>query len=968
MSNLNKYFFGIFATFTLTFTAFAQEVEEVVVTATKKSESIQDLAFSIEALTSEDIELNMVQDADDLAEVVPGLITAKGIGSGASYAIRGTGSYGVGAAVVGAVVTAMNGHSYNTSTFADIGFFDASRIEVLKGPQGTLFGRNAVAGLVNVISARPDSEFGGYVDVETGNFNAKRLQTAVNIPLTDTLRSRLAVASYSRDGMTENIRTGQEFDDRDALAVRFSLDADIGDNSTLKFTYERSESEDNRNNIGTAFCESHALLGCNPLTVGGPNVAADSRGSTAALFNLVGGLYGSAYVNSYAGATSPSTFDKANLNRVPEHYQLAEFSTIEYANDISDTLTLNAKFSYGTRRYDHMNDNDYSYTSNPFTGVVAALGPISFEGCFGGFDNKFSFCETVDSDRTYEFSTVDTFDRQAEVTLISDYDGPFNFVVGYYSRQEKNNNRYQVQTAAWNMTAAFTNHPYSQLVFGGAFDGYGGIPFYQTLILGGPTAATACAPLVAGGLAAEATTFDPVCLGALLQGGGTYPRELPVEMRGFVNENHVHSKGDAFFGELYFDLNEDTKLTAGFRYDDQTVKDTLMQCLTDFDCPDYTREAYESGVYTYIPASDSQSNDSFSYKLAIQHDISDDQMVYASYTTANKAGGFNPVTGGVPDPYDPEETGVFEIGTKSIFMDGAILFNAAAFINNTDGMLVSNLENAGSVNYNLDAEIKGFEGNMVAFLSENTRLDFNWLYVQSELTEGVMPDPLNPGNVVAVLDLDPTGFTPGSPGCVQETSPVPGLCGPANGTGVQGLPLDAAGGVVYGWGLDAAGNLTLIAKSAGYLCMAKGADIATVAGGGFNPLQGASCPVAPETVSIAGNTLPQSPELSYSIALNHDFVMEDGVVSARLVHRYQAEREGRVFNDARSVMPEQKFWDARFTYNPNASDWYVSLYAKNLADDRFVGTWAASSPLQGGAQFGTYTDPRTYGLAFGTTF
>ena len=189
--------------------------------------------------------------------------------------------------------------------------------------------------------------------------------------------------------------------------------------------------------ISEQLCESHALLGCNPLTVGGPNVAADSE-STAALFNLVGGLYGSAFVNSYATAVSPSTFDKASLNRVPEHYQLAEFSTIEYANDISDTLTLNAKFSYGTRRYDHMNDNDYSYTSAPFTGVVAALGPISFEGCFGGFDNKFSF-ETVDSDRTYEFSTVDTFDRQAEVTLISDYDGPFNFVVGYYSRQEKNN-------------------------------------------------------------------------------------------------------------------------------------------------------------------------------------------------------------------------------------------------------------------------------------------------------------------------------------------------------------------------------------------------------------------------------------------------------------------------------------------------------------------------------------------------
>ena len=101
MNNITKVLLSILI-LAVPYALKAQEVEEVVVTATKKSESIQDLALSIEALTSEDIELNMVQDAEDLAEVVPGLITAKGIGSGASYAIRGTGSYGVGAAVVGA--------------------------------------------------------------------------------------------------------------------------------------------------------------------------------------------------------------------------------------------------------------------------------------------------------------------------------------------------------------------------------------------------------------------------------------------------------------------------------------------------------------------------------------------------------------------------------------------------------------------------------------------------------------------------------------------------------------------------------------------------------------------------------------------------------------------------------------------------------------------------------------------------
>ena len=172
----NKHIFKIFASFSLVLSLglAAQEIEEVIVTATKKEESVQDLAISIEAFSSEQISENMIDDLDDLQEVVPGMQAGKGIGSGGSYAIRGTGSYGVGAAVVGAVVTAMNGHSINTSTFFDIGFYDVSRIEVLKGPQGTLYGRNAVSGVINLVTTRPGDELGGYFDYEVGDYDHNR--------------------------------------------------------------------------------------------------------------------------------------------------------------------------------------------------------------------------------------------------------------------------------------------------------------------------------------------------------------------------------------------------------------------------------------------------------------------------------------------------------------------------------------------------------------------------------------------------------------------------------------------------------------------------------------------------------------------------------------------------------------------------------------------------------------------------
>ena len=95
----------------LIFSSFikAQEIEEVVVTATKKEQSVQDVPVSIEAFTAEDIDKNLVEDFSDLAEVVPGLIVDKALGSGSAYSMRGVGSYGVGAAVVPSLITSVNG-------------------------------------------------------------------------------------------------------------------------------------------------------------------------------------------------------------------------------------------------------------------------------------------------------------------------------------------------------------------------------------------------------------------------------------------------------------------------------------------------------------------------------------------------------------------------------------------------------------------------------------------------------------------------------------------------------------------------------------------------------------------------------------------------------------------------------------------------------------------------------------------
>ena len=200
------------------------------------------------------------------------------------------------------------------------------------------------------------------------------------------------------------------------------------------------------------------------------------------------------------------------------------------------------------------------------------------------------------------------------------------------------------------------------------------------------------------------------------------------------------------------------------------------------------------------------------------------------------------------------------------------------------------------------------------------------------------------------------------------------MCGPGGSTSatpVDGLPLDAAGALSYSYGLNAAGVPIIMMKSFGFLCTAPAtaANIGTMVGT-FNPLAGAAgaCPFGPETIDISGNTVPGTADQSYSLSLNKDFVADNGVATARLTYRYQGEREGNVFNHDTAKVGEQKFFDFSVKYVPNDGDWYVGLYGKNLADDQYIGVWAASSPLQGGSRFGTYTDPRTYGITFGREF
>ena len=900
----------------ISFAVTAQEIEEVVVTATKKEESVQDLALSIEAVDAESLDVNQVYDVSDLAEITPGLETSKTIGSGSGWTIRGMGSFGIGAGVIASVVTAVNGHSVNDSVVADTGFFDLERVEVLKGPQGTLYGRNAANGVINFITARPTNEFGGSYNVEVGNFGLVRTQAVVNMPFSDSLRTRLAVMSNKRDGMVTNTVTGNEFDDRSDEAFRLSVDYDLSDRTQVEFTYSQQESDDNRFQEEVSFCAQDAFYGCSPFARGGMNIAADTRGHFAGAFGMLAHLWTDEVQNGFAGQTGSDDFTKISLNREPKHYQKQSVANLQINHDLTDNLLLTAKVSYETRDFHQMGDQDLSYSTVPFGGTAASLGtpPISGYLCWGG---ERQFCETVDSERIYDFSDVNMHGTQMEVNVISDYDGPFNYTVGLYNIENRNDNVYLAQTAGSQFMTSFAVHPYSAVVQGLTgidWSGKAGVPFYQSMLtwLGLAPNALSCG---AGG------ACDLALLGAFNNVTASHnampDMVIPWELGGIINDQNVLAKSTALYGEMYFDLSDDTKLTIGARYqDDETTSWTYN----------------DTGAISWMTAGgflvdnrdtlpfvdkDTAADDQFSYKIALQHNLSDDVMVYGSYTTAAKAGGVN--AGDNPTKYDPEKASVLDFGLKSILMDGAMLLNMNVFNAQNDGFLIAAVVNTGTQNRNIDAEFTGFEGNMMVFLSETTKLEANWLFLDHEVVSDTMLiDYLNP-------TITPVAYQGSAPG--------------------------AAGLTVVG--ANASG---LFFKSAGFNCSV-----------GFIYVNG--CPgVEGYAQSLKGNNLPGSADESYGISITQDFNSDNGVTSARLSYRYRGEADLSIFNMDRLKIDAQDTMDLLIRYTPNSDDWYAGIYVKNLRDQQHINSLRESSNVGGGSLLGSFTDPQTYGIEFGAKF
>ena len=250
-------------------------LEEIVVTATRREERLQEVANSATVFSQEDLQALRVLEPRDLAEQTPGLLAKYGPNGLATvgFYMRGVGINDFTGTVDPSVGVYVDEVFQPTPDMLNFAVYDIERVEVLRGPQGTLYGRNSTGGAINFITARPTEEFEGYGRVGYGSFDTFTASGALSGPLTDTLLGRLSVSAInasSSDGYSFNRFTSNDLGKNESLAARGQLEWIPSDDFRIRLMYQYGDAESEQallQHVGTRDPANLANV-CEPVIAG----------------------------------------------------------------------------------------------------------------------------------------------------------------------------------------------------------------------------------------------------------------------------------------------------------------------------------------------------------------------------------------------------------------------------------------------------------------------------------------------------------------------------------------------------------------------------------------------------------------------------------------------------------------------------------------------------------------------------
>ncbi len=233
--------------------------EGIVVTATRRTEKLSEVPIAMSVFGDDNIDQTSVRELSEISGYIPNVSISGHNDFRSVITIRGVGSASRNIGFDSRVGVYVDGVYMGQSPAVNQELLDLERVEVLRGPQGMLFGKNTVAGAVSLVTKKPEDRFFGKVSANIGNYNLREFQGMLNVPISEKVAAKVSISKTDRDGYIDNITTGNEIDTKDVLAYRAQLRITPSDQFEINLAYD-GLSADNKILVGKPITDTYGVM------------------------------------------------------------------------------------------------------------------------------------------------------------------------------------------------------------------------------------------------------------------------------------------------------------------------------------------------------------------------------------------------------------------------------------------------------------------------------------------------------------------------------------------------------------------------------------------------------------------------------------------------------------------------------------------------------------------------------------
>ena len=617
------------------------EIEVLTVTAQKRSQSILDVPVTVSAVGEKTIEDSKSIGLSDIDKFIPGFKFNDDNATQSVVEIRGISSPNISAGGDPSSATFYD-DVYMPSAAQNVIFSDTARVEVLKGPQGTLFGRNAAMGVVNIVPNAPSAEFESFLQASWGTDNLQRYEGMVNVPLSDNFYMRANWITNKQDGFVENVQDAEwnqnkkvwDLGARNHDAARVAFLWDISESTNFQFSFDWDDL-DQAPPVAVGLSEYAYGGGQNPFANKASNDVAGGR-ETRDMYGLIAKLnhdfnddWSMKYIVSYRDwdtdniEDSDGTGDRTRYFHTNTAYDSDIFYTELQVNYTSDNVNLVTGFSFSKENVKQKTDLNLTadtvarLTTGELNNVVQGMMAQQLAAQLGG---------NTDAHAAAAFGEGATFAGVVE-QIYTGSGFPLDFM-------------WEPEEWAGALTAlGFADDIMAAI-------GMPGQPLTAEIVQ------------LSGDI-----TYD-----AVAQALGV-PQIFGPSFTGQFWRESINNRGSftnwGVFADVDFSITDNWNVIAGLRYSNDDKDFSWYIPETNFAAK---RPGVTNILFAPINLKTSDSWDKVTGRLVTSYHFSGTDMVFASYSTGYKSGGFDSLSPRV-DSFSPEDTTNYEVGYKGILFD-----------------------------------------------------------------------------------------------------------------------------------------------------------------------------------------------------------------------------------------------------------------------------------------------------------